>query len=400
MKNRFTEEDAAILRALGQDGADMEPEQNHREEHMVAGFLEIQQFAERTGGLPQPQEGRDIQERIFAVRLDCIRGLDDAHSVLGPLDQAKIIKRTSPNKSAADELTDDQIVEMLSTEESDNDIFVLRNVRSSEDREAADEIATRKPCKDFTSFRRKFEKVRSDLKSGIRKSRRFEKKAEIEEGRFFILGGQIAYVDSVGETIHTKHRRNDARLRVIFDNGTENNMLLRSLQKALLKDDAGRRISEPKPGPVLGNWKEEGEVPHATVYVLRSNSKDPEVAALRNRLHKIGVTTTDIRRRLSGAHLQPTYLMASVEWVTEYQLFNVDHKQIEKVIHKALSHVRFNKPIEDRFGNLVKPREWFIVPDFVIQEVVNRIRDRSITDYYYDPKSESLVKWKDKPAED
>jgi hypothetical protein len=29
---------------------------------------------------------------------------------------------------------------------------------------------------------------------------------------------------------------------VIFDNGTESNMLMRSLQRALNKDEAGRRI--------------------------------------------------------------------------------------------------------------------------------------------------------------
>jgi hypothetical protein len=34
----------------------------------------------------------------------------------------------------------------------------------------------------------------------------------------------------------------DARLRVIFDNGTESNMLMRSLQRALHKEEAGRRM--------------------------------------------------------------------------------------------------------------------------------------------------------------
>lgn len=402
MKNRFTEEDAAILKALGEDGAEMEPDQNHREERMVAGFDEIQQFVEHTGGLPQPQEGRDIQERLLAVRLDHIRGLEEVHSSLGPLDQGKILDRAPPDESFTDELTDEQIIEMLGSDRPDEDIFNLRHVRSSEDREAADEIATRRPCKNFAPFQKKFEKIKSDLKSGIRQTKRFKDKADIVEGRFFILGGQLAYVDNVGETIHTKHRRNDARLRVVFDNGTENNMLLRSLQRGLLKDETGRRISEPVTGMFLGNWKEEGEVPQATVYVLRSNSKDPEVVAIRDKLHKIGVTATDIRKRLSGAHLQPTYLMASVERVTEFELFgvNLNHKQIEKIIHTALSHVRFEKPIQDRFGNFVRPREWFTVPVYIIREVVDRIRDRSITEYYYDPKSDSLVKWDDKPSED
>ncbi len=399
MKNEYTEEHEAILKALGEDGLDMEPEQNYRAAHMVAGFDEIQQFVERMGGLPQSQVGRDVHERMLAVRLNHIRGLDESKSLLGPLDHASLLDRAPMDRSTTDDLTDEQIVEMLGTDETVEDIFDLRHVRSSEDREAAEEIATRRPCKDFASFRKKFEDVKKDLESGVRKSYRFEKKADIVEGRFFVLGGQIAYVDSVGETIHTKHRRNDARLRVIFDNGTENNMLLRSLQKGLLKDEAGRRISEPIAGAFLGDWKEEGEVPRAIVYVLRSNSTDPEIVAIRDVLHKIGVTTTDIRKRLGGAHLQPTYLMASIEWVTDFELFDVDHKKIEKIIHKFFSHVRFEKPIPDRFGNFVKPREWFIVPDFIIAEAVDRIRDRSITDYYFDPKSASLVKWKNAPSE-
>jgi hypothetical protein len=46
----------------------------------------------------------------------------------------------------------------------------------------------------------------------------------------------------------------------------------------------------------------------------------------------------------------------------------------------------------DRFGNLVKPREWFLVPLFVVNELVERIRDGSITGYVYDPKAARLVK--------
>jgi hypothetical protein len=48
--------------------------------------------------------------------------------------------------------------------------------------------------------------------------------------------------------------------------------------------------------------------------------------------------------------------------------------------------------IGDCFGNLVKPREWFLVPLFVVNELVERIRDGSITGYVYDPKAARLVK--------
>ena len=47
--------------------------------------------------------------------------------------------------------------------------------------------------------------------------------------------------------------------------------------------------------------------------------------------------------------------------------------------------------IQDRFGNPVKPREWFLVPIAAIDEVVTRIRDGSITSYIYDPKQARLV---------
>ncbi len=48
--------------------------------------------------------------------------------------------------------------------------------------------------------------------------------------------------------------------------------------------------------------------------------------------------------------------------------------------------------IRDRFGNLIKPREWFLVLLFVVNEMVERIRDGSITGYVYDPTAARLAK--------
>ncbi len=42
-------------------------------------------------------------------------------------------------------------------------------------------------------------------------------------------------------------------------------------------------------------------------------------------------------------------------------------------------------------GQPVIPREWFLVPLFVINEAVDRIRDGTITGYIYDPKTAALV---------
>ena len=59
------------------------------------------------------------------------------------------------------------------------------------------------------------------------------KLAEIQKGEYFILGGQIAYVAEMGEDFTTQYDRRDSRLRVIYDNGTESNLLIRSFQRAL-----------------------------------------------------------------------------------------------------------------------------------------------------------------------
>jgi hypothetical protein len=75
-------------------------------------------------------------------------------------------------------------------------------------------------------------------------------KADITPGQFFILGGQIAYV-AEWRIPSAPNGETDARLRVIYSNGTESNLLLRSLQRALYKDEAGRRISEQTAGPLF-----------------------------------------------------------------------------------------------------------------------------------------------------
>jgi hypothetical protein len=179
---------------------------------------------------------------------------------------------------------------------------------------------------------------------------------------------------------------------VIFDNRTESNMLMRSLQRALHKDEAGRRITDPVAGPLFANESHEGDWASGTIYVLRSKSDHPVVAANRDLLHKIGVTGSDVKQRVANARLDPTYLMADVEIVATYELYNINRSKLENLIHRIFNAAQLNIEIKDRFGNPVVPREWFLVPRFVIDEAVDRIRDGTITDYTYDPKAATLVR--------
>jgi hypothetical protein len=136
---------------------------------------------------------------------------------------------------------------------------------------------------------------------------------------------------------------------------------------------------------------EEGDRPSGIVYVLRSNSEHPEIASRRDLIHKIGVTGGKVPRRISNAKLKPTYLLADVELVDSYVLYNIHRTRLEKILHTLFEPARLKITLWDRFGNPVAPREWFLVPRFVIAEAVERIRDGSITEYNYDPTRASLV---------
>jgi len=245
---------------------------------------------------------------------------------------------------------------------------------------------------DFERFKPLFEQVQRELESGVRNTRQFELKAEIRPGSWFIVGGQKAYVAEMGEMFSNAQARTDARLRVIFDNGTESNLLMRSLQRALHKDEAGRRITDPVAGPLFSGDSEDGDLSSGTVYVLRSRSDDAFVAAHRDVLHKIGVTGGDVARRIANARLDPTFLMADVETVTTYELYNISRTRLENLIHRIFGTARLDIEIKDRFGQPIIPREWFLVPLFVIDEAIERIRDGTITGYAYDPQSAALRK--------
>lgn len=166
---------------------------------------------------------------------------------------------------------------------------------------------------------------------------------------------------------------------------------MRSLQRALNKDDAGRRITEPTAGPLFADQTADGDEASGTIYVLRSKSDHPLVADNRELVHKIGVTNMAVEKRIAGAHLQPTFLMANVEIVATYELYNINRSKLENLIHRIFDPARLDIEIMDRFGRPVVPREWFLVPLFVINEAVERIKDGTIADYVYDTGQASLT---------
>ena len=362
-----------------------------REERIIAGFEDIQRFVEEHGHAPRHGDDKDIFERLYAVRLDRLRDQEECRTLLMPLDHQGLLNALEVREPQGDyTMTDDELLAELAGDDEGSDIQNLRHVRSNAEKREAEEIAQRERCEDFERFQPLFEQVQRELQSGIRVTRTFIRDASIEEGQFFILGGQTVYVAEVGETIKAPNGESDARLRVIYSNGTESNLLRRSLQRALYKDDAGRRITDADAGPLFGETLEPDDIESGTIYVLRSHSTHPFVAEHRELIHKIGVTGGKVETRIAGANKDATYLLADVEVVATYKLHNINRTRMENVFHRLFSPAQIELTIPDRFGNPVKPREWFLVPLHVINEAVERIRDGSIAGVIYDPKSASL----------
>ncbi|HRO33049.1 MAG TPA: GIY-YIG nuclease family protein [Brevundimonas sp.] len=364
------------------------------EERVIAGFEDILKFVSEHGHAPLHGEDRDIFERLYAVRLDRLREQTGFHDLLAPMDEHGLLSAREDESGALQDLDDDALLAELGLGGEDPaDITTLRHVAPRNTINAADEVASRAPCPDFADYKPLFDQVREELRTGVRQARKFVRDASIKQGEFFILGGQLAYVALVPEELETEHGHPNGRLRVIFDNATQSETLLRSFQRALYKPELdGRRISDPELGPLFGSEPEDGDVDSGTIYVLRSHSDHPFIAAHREVIHKIGVTGGRVEARIAGASTDPTYLMAAVEVVATYKLAGIDGKRLEAIFHRVFAASRLDLAIPDRFGGSARPREWFLAPLPVIDEVVSRIRDGSITELVYDPTTASLSK--------
>lgn len=378
-----------------------------KEQRIVAGFEDVQRFYDEHKRAPKHGEDGDIFERLYATRLDRLRALPECRELLEPLDHQGLLTVTvladsSVNVGSIREETpgygddesgspsDDELLAELS-EIAGGSLTDLKHVRSASQKREVDEVAKRDTCEDFDEFQPIFERVEREIKSGLRETRRFKEDASIEKTNLFILGGQLAYVAEVGETIKAPNGDNDARLRVIYSNGTESNILLRSLQRALYKDDAGRRVTEPDAGPLFSDQWEDEDIESGTIYVLRSQSDHPTVASHRDLIHKIGVTGGKVETRIANAENDATYLLAKVDVVATYKLAGINRTKLENFIHRVFSSAQLELIINDRFGKQVKPREWFLVPLHVIDDLVKFIREGKVEGIVYNPELATLV---------
>ncbi|MDX8409879.1 MAG: hypothetical protein R8J84_07580 [Mariprofundales bacterium] len=143
--------------------------------------------------MPQHGQEKEIFERIYATRLDQIRKQDACRTLLRGLDHQGLLGDAFEVKEPEPDVLDDaELLAQLGVDApKKGDVTYLKHVKPRAEVRAAEEIASRTPCKNFSKFRPIFEAVQKELDCGIRITRPFRDFVEIRQDDLFILSGQV-----------------------------------------------------------------------------------------------------------------------------------------------------------------------------------------------------------------
>lgn len=369
----------------------------NEDERLVASFMEIIDFYQKNKR--EPKQGAGIQEHQLYSRLQSLRIHPEKRNMLLKYDCCGLLHEIPQQPSTLVDILHDDGFGLL-----DNDpygLFDLKHItpQKGEKRASTDFVARRKPCKDFDKYEQVFKKVQKDLSEGKRKLLDF-KIDNLREGAFYVLNGIVFYIEKIDITQKEHYKANgvrvkeDGRTRIIFENGTESNMLKRSIEKLLYIN--GRVISEnadeinesflEKFSNITDEDKEAGYI-----YILKSKSEKQEIKSIHN-LYKIGYSNITVEERIRNAAQEPTYLMADVRIVMAYKCFNMNTQKLEQLLHNFFGKSCLNIDVFDQKGQRHTPREWFIAPLNVIERAIHMIISGEIIGYLYDEKEEDIVR--------
>lgn len=365
---------------------------------LVQDFEELSRFIDQHHFAPGEGPGdrkQSVKERALFMRLKSYRENPGIAAQLQAYDRHGLLAGVAA--SMKEPASVDEILDMdddLLSSPTD-DIFTMRHARAKAAR--PDKVSERKPARDFDKFKPLFDECVGDLVSGKRKSLKFANEQEINAGEFFILNGVMVYVAEVNDP-HFRNGKRNARLRLIFENGTEGENLLRSLATELYKDPSGRRISSAEAGPLFGSQSEVERVSAPAsrvtgcIYVVKSLSNLSEIAELDGRLFKIGFTTGSFEDRVRGAKDDPTFLFAPIHPVRTYDAVDLNTSKFEYLLHRFFAEARLNIEIKDRFGKPFKPKEWFLLELSTIEEAIAMLLDGRILNHVYDARLCQIVR--------
>lgn len=384
----FLDDPLGLLNVTSSESA---TERTPSEKRLIESFEEINAFYEREKR--EPSFSGEIDEYMLASRLQGIR-LDPkkVHSLL-QFDFYDLLKCGESKSVTVEDILGDDPLDLLGCGDGEDSIFTLKYVKKS-DRLRPDFISRRNVCKDFSDYEGLFQIIHDELKAGKRHLTEFHE-PDLKVGRFYVLRGVLLFLEkSDDEEIEFQYEsgtriRNDGRTRCIFDNGTESDMLFRSLAKALIKDGFGvSDVVSDDQG--VQQSVDENDIQNGFIYVLSSLSADPRIQKMEN-LYKVGYCSGDITDRIKNAKNEPTYLMSDVKIELAVRCYNMNVPNLESAIHAFFSKVNVAFEVYDSNGEKHYPREWFVAPLPIIQEVIQLIVDEKSDSYRYDPDTMQLV---------
>lgn len=356
------------------------------DQRLLNSFEEINAFYQEHGRVPE--KSRNIKERKLYSRLQGILESPEKALALADADEFGLLKsardiKTRDIKTIDDVLSGDALGLLDDTSE---DIFTLRHVAPP----TSEQAARRTSCDEFEQFEPLFKQIQRELKRGTKTTIPFVGERQIEPGTVFILQGMLVYVANQGAWEKKNFGRADARLYCVFENGTESNMYLRSLAATLWKTKDSRKViaSDQLNLPVTKVGQEDEST--GFIYVVRSLTRQPELNAEKD-LYKIGFSTQTVQQRTQNAANDPTYLMADVVPVVEYEAFNVSPQKVETLLHTFFSEACLDIEIYDAKGKKHKPREWFVVPLHIIEGAIEMLISGEIINYQYNHRDREIV---------
>ena len=359
--------------------------QTTEEEKLFAGFQEILRFVDANEVAPS-EHGVQLSERLLSARLEAIRRDPAQRETLEKFDEYGLLHMVEEKApESIEDVLDDDFLDSLSKEGSD--ILNIKHVPLAKDIDSPDYVAQRKPCKNFPLYEDQLKQCQEEIKHGKRSLLPFANESQIEAGMFYVLRGVLVLVTEVGERTK-KNGKWNARCRCIFENGTESDMLSRSLARELYKD--GRRVTELADRLLNPMVVTDEDMATGFIYVLRSLSENNDIKSTPN-LYKIGLSRRSVETRIQNAHNEATYLMASVAVVSTFQCYNVNLTKLEKLIHRFFEPAKVDIQVTDLEGNYVTPKEWFSVPLPCITAAIRLLISGEILKFRYDPKTEEIV---------
>ena len=366
------------------------------DERLASSFDEINEFIEKNDREPNPDPTNITEYKLYST-LKGLRENEQKIEALKPQDKFNLLNYEKKEINSIDDILGDDSLGIL--EDDSEGLFDFKHTPKDFERAKAEFIGKRVKCKNFDDYEHLFKEVQNDLALGKRKLTEF-KISTLREGNYYVHNGVLFFIEKVTFDREAGYKedgarvRKDGRTRLIFENGTESNILMRTVEKNLYKN--GKSVTENVDAVIedfnksfTGISEEDKET--GFIYVLKSKSKKPEITSTEN-LYKIGYASKSVEDRIKNAENEPTYLMDKVQIVASWKCFNINPQKFEQLIQRFFGACCLNIDVFDNNDVRHIPREWFVVPFEEIEYAISLIITGKIVDFKYDTKYQKIIR--------